>query len=197
MKCERQSDEIEQGRRAIALIAPALQASEHLERPRQRDTPSRRRGFSDDCGSWKIIWMRARNGRNLGLAEMADFDAVELDAAGGRLQQPHQQPAQRRLARAGLADQTEHRAAGHREIDMLDDLAERRPPKQRRRALRIGEAQAAGSEQNVGHDAAPRRAAGRSDALRPTGFRSVPAAPDAASSAGRSARGVAASSARV
>ncbi len=65
----------------------------------------------------------------LGLVELPDLDIVELDTAGGRLEQPHQEPAERGLARAGFADEAKHRAARHGEVDALDHLAQGRSPK--------------------------------------------------------------------
>ena len=125
----RQAHEVQQFRRTVALIPPALQAPEHLKRPRQRDREPKARVQR----RLRILkdHLDARPQRSqFGLAEIADFNTVELNSARRRPQQPHQQPAQGRLARAGLADQTEHRSTGNREIDMLDDLAERRTTEQ-------------------------------------------------------------------
>ena len=190
----RQADEIEQRGRAVAPVPPSLQTSVHLQRTRQRHAEpqpriQRRLRILEDH-------LDARAQRpHLGLAEAADLDAVELNAAGGRLQQPHQQPAERGLAGAGLADEAEHGAARHGEVDPLDHLAQQRPAKQPG-ALRIGEAQAAGAEQDVGHDGAI--AASRSSRCASDHRLSISAGGTGRSaSAGRSARGVAASSARV
>jgi len=86
----RQPYKIKQGRRAIALILPSLQTSIDLQRTRQC-TPSRNRGLSDDCGSWKIIWItRAQRPQARPHLRRADFDVVELDAAEVGCSQPHQ-----------------------------------------------------------------------------------------------------------
>src|SRR5882762_9863945 len=61
--------------------------------------------------------------------EIGQLDIVELDTAGGRLEQPHQEPAERGLARAGFTDEAKHRAARHGEVDALDHLAQGRFPK--------------------------------------------------------------------
>ena len=57
---------------------------------------------------------------HLGLAEPGDLLALELDAAAGRLDQPEQGPAQRRLARARLADEPEDLAVAKVEADPVD-----------------------------------------------------------------------------
>ena len=58
-----------------------------------------------------------------------DVDPVEGQLAGGRLLQPHQHPAQSRLAAAGLADDAERLALVELEGDAVDglDVADRAP----------------------------------------------------------------------
>ena len=51
------------------------------------------------------------HGAQLFGAELGDLGVFEPDSAGGRLDQPRQQPAGRRLAAAALADQRERLAA--------------------------------------------------------------------------------------
>src|ERR1700730_6453993 len=83
----RQPDQIEQSRRAIPLVLFSLQTAEHLQRTCQRYPQSQ---------SWIERRLRILEDHldslskepPPGLAEAAYFDAVELDAAGGRLQQP-------------------------------------------------------------------------------------------------------------
>src|SRR5439155_6066075 len=56
------------------------------------------------------------------LRDVGDVTTVEDDPAAGRLEQPGEQPAGRRLAAAGLADQAESLAPGDREVDTVDRL---------------------------------------------------------------------------
>ena len=90
---------------------------------------------------------------------------VEEDAAGGRPVEPQQQPRQRRLARAGLADEPERLPAPDRERDVVD-----------------------GADDVLGRAAASRRSGARARRRRPaprssraagaaTGIVSVTAAP--------------------
>ena len=80
------------------------------------------RGSSDANGSWKMICIRRRNGLSLLPLERRDVGAVEHDAARGRLDQPQQRAADRRLATARLADEAERLAATDREADVVDRL---------------------------------------------------------------------------
>src|SRR5204862_7400360 len=59
---------------------------------------------------------------HLGLAEAGNISAVELDGAAGWLHQPQHAARHRRLAAAGLADQPERLALGHRETDAVDGM---------------------------------------------------------------------------
>ena len=52
--------------------------------------------------------------------ELQDVDAVECDRATRRLDKPHDRAASRRLARAGLADQTERLSSADLERDAVD-----------------------------------------------------------------------------
>ena len=62
----------------------------------------------------------------LGLAQLGQVDAVEDDRAGGDPAAgpgiAHGGEADGRFAGAGFADQPQHLAAPHREVDALDDL---------------------------------------------------------------------------
>ena len=44
------------------------------------------RGFSDEYGSWKIIWMSRRSGRSALRSSVRDVLALEDDRAAGRLE---------------------------------------------------------------------------------------------------------------
>ena len=77
----------------------------------------------------------AAQGAEGGLAQGGDIVAVEDDAAGGRLDQPHHEPPDRRLAAAGLADERQRLAGAEHEGHAVDRLhGRKRPPE--RRALR-------------------------------------------------------------
>ena len=73
--------------------------------------------------------MSWRNGFISRLDSVDDVVAVEADRAAGRLVEPGDHPAGRRLAAAGLADQTERAAGRHLERDPVDglDVADRAP----------------------------------------------------------------------
>ena len=68
------------------------------------------RGLRLANGSWKIICMRRRTARRPRLPSPSDVLALEADRAGGRLDQPQDRAAGRRLAAAGLADQRQRLA---------------------------------------------------------------------------------------
>ena len=78
------------------------------------------RGFSDAYGSWKTIWISRRTGRIGAAVERGDVAAVEDDRARGRLDQPDDRPAERRLAAARLADDAEGLALRDGQIDAVD-----------------------------------------------------------------------------
>ena len=146
----RQTDEIEQRGGTVAAITPALQPAIDLElarqghRQRQARIERRLRILEDHLDP------RAQRAQR-SFRQVADLGAVELDAARRRLQQPHQKPPERGLARAGFAHETEHRAARHREIDRFDDVTHHGLAERRCRSRRIGEAELAGAEQDVAH----------------------------------------------
>ena len=80
------------------------------------------RGFSEEYGSWKIIWISDRTGAScLREACVMSWPRVR-DLAAGRLQQPRDQPARRRLAAAGLADQADALADADGQVDAVDGL---------------------------------------------------------------------------
>ena len=58
----------------------------------------------------------------LGLAELGDVAAIELDAAAGRLDQPQHAARHRRLAAAGFADQPERFAGADRKADAIHGM---------------------------------------------------------------------------
>ena len=62
----------------------------------------------------------AAHGAQRPLVEGAEVRAVELDLAGGRLDQPQQRARQRRLATARFADDAERLAALHLEAHAID-----------------------------------------------------------------------------
>ena len=190
----RQADQIEQRGGALALVAFPLQPPIGAQGARQRDAkpqPRIERGLRVLKNHLDARTQRAQ----FSFAEPADLDAIELDAAGGRLKQTHQQAAERGLAGAGFADEAEHRSTRHSEIDAFDDLAQDGLAKQAA-ILRIAETKTAGADQNVAH-AGP-AVAGRSSLRASDHNCSINAGGTGRNvSAGRSARGVAAKSARV
>ena len=54
--------------------------------------------------------------------ERDEVDAVELDLAGGGLEEPEDRPPEGRLAAAGLADEADRLAAPDIEVDAVDGL---------------------------------------------------------------------------
>src|SRR6202035_1931171 len=121
--------------------------------------------------------------------------AVELDVAGGWLKQPNQQAAERGLAGAGFADEAEHRSPRHGKIDAFDHLTQARFAKQSI-VLRVPKTETAGADQNIAH--AGTAVPGRSSLRASDHNCSIKAGGTGRNvSAGRSARGVAARSARV
>ena len=58
----------------------------------------------------------------IGLAEMGDIEAVELNAAAGRLDQPQDGARHRRFAAAGLPDHAQRFADPDREADAVDGM---------------------------------------------------------------------------
>ena len=81
-----------------------------------------RRGFSEEIGSWKIIWTCVRSVRRSQRLERGDLDVVEADPARRGLLHLHDGPPRRRLAAARLADQAERLALAHGEGDARDRL---------------------------------------------------------------------------
>ena len=69
-----------------------------------------------------MICMRRRNGFSLPWLSLRDIGAVEDDLARGRFDEPEERAADRRLAAAGLADETEGLAALDAERDVVDRL---------------------------------------------------------------------------
>ncbi len=83
---------------------------------------TRRRGFSEDCGSWNTGWIsRARSRRPSAARSCPNSRTV----AGIRAGQPQQQPRQAGLAAARLADDAQHAALGHRQRDPVHATAHR------------------------------------------------------------------------
>jgi hypothetical protein len=65
---------------------------------------------------------RAAHRAHVGLAQRRDIGAVELDAAGGRLDQPQHGARHRRLAAAGFSDEAQRLADTEREADAVDRM---------------------------------------------------------------------------
>ncbi len=83
--------------------------------------PTEWRGLSDANGSWKTICIRRRSGCSW-FAERRDVLTVEQDPAARRLEEPEHRPPDRRLAAAGLADETERLAARDPQAHAVDGL---------------------------------------------------------------------------
>ena len=73
--------------------------------------------------SWVTTATRRRRSAAGGVAHV---DAAEAHGAGGDVPQPHEQPAEGRLAAAGAADDAERRAGGEVEVEVDEDVACRR-----------------------------------------------------------------------
>ena len=80
------------------------------------------RGSSEPTESWKTICMSRRIAFSSEPPRAQQVDAVELDLAGGRLEQPQERAAERRLAAARLADEADRLAAEDVEVDAVDRL---------------------------------------------------------------------------
>ena len=86
-------------------------------------SPTLRRGFSDEIGSWKIICISGRTpAQVLARAASVRSRAVEADRARGRGGQLHDRPPGGGLAAAGLADEAEGLARQHVEADVGDGV---------------------------------------------------------------------------
>ena len=75
-------------------------------------SPTSIRGSSEPAGSWKTIETSRRCGRSCAPGQVGHVGAGQPHRARGRLQQPHDAPADGRLARAALADQRESPGRG-------------------------------------------------------------------------------------
>ena len=80
------------------------------------------RGFSDEYGSWKMIWTSRRNGSSSRSFSVAMSRPVELDLPEVGVLQPGHQPTGGRLAAAGLPDEAERLALVDGERDVVDGL---------------------------------------------------------------------------
>ena len=87
--------------------------------------PTRRRGFSEPYGSWKIICMSRRIGASCAPRQPGDVPAVEDDPARGEVVQPGDAAGQGGLAAPGLPDQAERLAAAHGQADAVDRVHRR------------------------------------------------------------------------
>ena len=85
-------------------------------------SPTVRRGFSDELGSWKIICISGRTRRRSAPESSDRTVAVEGDRARGRPGHLHERPTGGRLAGAGLADEAEGLAGQHVEADVGDGV---------------------------------------------------------------------------
>ena len=81
---------------------------------------TRRRGFSDEIGSWKIICIRGRIFRSASPVERGQLGPVEPHAARDGRRELHDRPPGRRLAAARLADEPERLALDDVEADVGD-----------------------------------------------------------------------------
>ena len=81
-----------------------------------------KRGLRLSVGSWNTIWMRLRSGSRAKALRQdgADVVAVEHDAAGGLVDQPHHHHRGGGLAAAGFADQADALAVADGEADAVD-----------------------------------------------------------------------------
>ncbi len=93
---------------------PAMDAQRKRDRllDRSASVERRERVLEDDLHP-------APEAAELGRSESGEVLTVEQHPAGGRLVEPEQQPRQRRLARAGFADEPEGLAAVDRERDAV------------------------------------------------------------------------------
>ena len=83
--------------------------------------PTRMRGSSVESGSWNTIWTLLRYAFSCAPPCRERVDAVEARPSPGQARQPHDRPADRRLARAALADQAEPgRPRRHAQRDAVD-----------------------------------------------------------------------------
>ena len=85
-----------------------------------------RRGFSDEFGSWNTACTAPAEVAEPPLGHGGDVLAVEDDAPARRRQEPQDQPPDRPLAAAALADHAERLARGDVEAHVVD-RAQRRP----------------------------------------------------------------------
>lgn len=189
-----QADKIEQSRGTLALVPRPLQPAKRTQGARQRGAQPQARIER----RLRILknHLDARTQRaHFRVIKPTNLDTIELNAAGGRFEQPNQQSAKRRLAGTGFAGKAEHRSAGHGEIDAFDHLSHAGSAK-RAVAVRIAEMERAGADQNVVHAGL---AAFSESSLRASNHNCSTSAGGTGRnvSAGRSARGVAARSARV
>ena len=92
--------------------------------------PTRMRGLSDEYGSWKTICMSRRASRSSSRDNARTSRPSNTISPDGRLNQPQDAPAGRRLPASGFADETERLAAIDREADVLDRGDRGRPSKE-------------------------------------------------------------------
>ena len=69
-------------------------------------------GLSDEYGSWNTTWISLASAAARWRPSVSDLPAVEADLPAGDRCQAEDPPAERGLARAGLADQADG-LAGH------------------------------------------------------------------------------------
>ena len=136
------------------------------------------RGLSEAKGSWKIICASPAKRAQSAAVERQQVVALEAHLPGGRLDQPQHQPADRRLAAAGLADERQRLAGLDREA-----RRHRRParcavgrPNTRARARRNASTQASDLEQRRAHAHQPAPSGARQAARQRGRRRRRPAA---------------------
>ena len=113
-------EQLVDARRGAAAASPAMPWKRSGS---ARISPTVMRGLSDAYGSWKTICMRRRSGRIVdwrGVGDVLCRRRRIVPAVG--LVDARDQPRERRLAAAGLADQADGLAAADREVDAIDGV---------------------------------------------------------------------------
>ena len=73
------------------------------------------RGFSEEYGSWKMIWISRRNGSSFFCDRLPISVPSKRTLPAGRVEQPSHQSPSGRLPAPGLADEAERLSSRHRE----------------------------------------------------------------------------------
>ena len=111
-------------------------------------------GFSEACGSWKMICISRRSRAQLALVHLRDLAPLELDAAFRRRDEPEDRPAERRLPAARLADEPQDLAAPQVDRDVVHGAyvpgLATEDPRGKAPADRVVRLQAADRDEDVG-----------------------------------------------